>query len=619
MKRNNKFFIFLVISVATGSTMMGGCKKTLDENPYTVYTTQYFQTATGLQNGVNALYNAVRWDYGPAGSIELNLFGTDEWALGDQGFNAGASPQLGTYSGLQSSNGNLGSIWNENFPNINLANAIVQYAPSVSMDTATKTNLIAQARFIRALLYYNLVGQFGAVPTDLGSGELAFNTTAFQGFNRSPVATVLGNDYTDMIADFTFAAQNLPTQRPATNFKLSKAAAYFMLARTYIMRGYSTQAVATDFANALTAAQTVINNQGTYGCSLLQDFGQVNAIGNEYNPEILFSSERLDQAGQYAINDDASTTIGGNQGVDAANLFSPNYQSTVKIPTASSPLTALNYRANLYGRPLRQFAPTAWLFDTAFADKTNDCRFDNSFRMVWQFITPGSGFSVSFPLTSGSNTYNLNDTAFMIAKTDKIADSMNAIPKKYRVLAPRELWVIGGGAIHLANGGTYHNTMDIYPGFMKYQDQNKATANDPGNRSFPVAKLSELYLLAAEAAMQTGNTTLAAQYVNVLRTRAAYRPTLNAAQIATNAANLQVTSGQINVDFILDERTRELCGENTRWPDLAIRGKLISRVQAHNQDASPNIQAFHVLRPIPQSQLNSVTTANAAQYQNPGY
>jgi hypothetical protein len=75
----------------------------------------------------------------------------------------------------------------------------------------------------------------------------------------------------------------------------------------------------------------------------------------------------------------------------------------------------------------------------------------------------------------------------------------------------------------------------------------------------------------------------------------------------------------MNLDFILDERTRELCGESCRWPDLAMRGKLLDRVKAFNPDAGPNIQPFHVLRPIPQSQLNTLTDANTSKYQNTGY
>ncbi|MCD8538451.1 MAG: RagB/SusD family nutrient uptake outer membrane protein, partial [Leadbetterella sp.] len=74
------------------------------------------------------------------------------------------------------------------------------------------------------------------------------------------------------------------------------------------------------------------------------------------------------------------------------------------------------------------------------------------------------------------------------------------------------------------------------------------------------------------------------------------------------------------LDFILDERTRELCGESTRWPDLAVRGKLIDRVKLFNADAAATITAGkHELRPIPQSQLDRVAEAETHKYQNPNY
>ena len=69
-----------------------------------------------------------------------------------------------------------------------------------------------------------------------------------------------------------------------------------------------------------------------------------------------------------------------------------------------------------------------------------------------------------------------------------------------------------------------------------------------------------------------------------------------------------ITAADMTQDFIMTERTRELFGENVRWPDLACRGLLESRVQTYN-----------ALRPIPQTQLDAITDPNKTQYQNPGY
>lgn len=575
--------------------LLPGCAKKLVEHPYTTFSPSFYQTPSGLQSGLNALYAGLRFNYGPEPALAITVMGTDEFTGADQ-VTASTGGQyvrsFALYGGatpISPSDGSLLNQWNNNFNLINLANALVQYAPGVSIDTATKVSVMAQARFLRGLYYLLLVEQFGAVPTDLGSGDLVFNQKAFQGFNRLPLTDVLTKDYNAMIDDFTYASQNLPDQRPANTFQLSKAAAFFMLSKTYLFRGYSTQKQANDFQNAYTAAMEVINNQFKYGTALQQDFGKVFAQGNDYNSELFYSVERVPTN----LNDNEipiSTNTSG-AGNNASTDFAPNYTD---ITGAKAPGVG---RQAIYGRPYRRFAPTSWLLNTAFADKYNDSRFDNSFRMMW-YTNAGNGGKI-----------NYGDTAFLLAPTQHIADSMNAIPKPYPVLPPSMFWTLQN-----------NNPQDIYPYLQKFADSAKANFNDVvDGRPFKVARLSELYLLAAEAAMQNNDATTAATLINVLRTRAAYRSTISATEVSNRAAANQVVASQINLDFILDERTRELCGEGMRWPDLAMRGKLISRVQTFNPDAGPNIQPFHVLRPIPQSELDAVALPNTHQFQNPGY
>ncbi|WP_262915158.1 RagB/SusD family nutrient uptake outer membrane protein [Niabella ginsengisoli] len=81
---------------------------------------------------------------------------------------------------------------------------------------------------------------------------------------------------------------------------------------------------------------------------------------------------------------------------------------------------------------------------------------------------------------------------------------------------------------------------------------------------------------------------------------------------------MQVAASAVTLDYILDERARELGGEQMRWFDLKRAGKLIERVKAHNPDIAANMQSFHILRPIPLAQLNAIT--NKSEFtQNDGY
>ncbi len=594
--------IFLVCALS-----LLGCSKKLVENPYTVFSPEYFKTPAGYQSGINTLYSGLRFLYGPEGAVGLGVSGTDEWTYAEQPRNgAGGTGDfltLGNYT-LDAANGALLTPWNRSFNNINLSNALVEYNADLAIPDASKKLSLAEVRFMRGLYYLNLVQYFGAVPIDLGSGELKFNQQPFQGFNRLPVAELLVKNYQTIIDDLIYATENLPDRRPAAAFVASKAAAFHYLSKAYIHRGYSAAKQATDFNKAYVAAMEVINNQARYGVAMQQNYASVHAPGNDYNSEIIFSVERL--PGNFGVNEVGTPTgIGGGKGVDAANDFSGDY-TAVRAPLNSSSTQPVSTRTLQYGRPIRRFCPTPWTYNVAFADKVNDSRYEGSFRTVYIASTTGGGF------TAGT------DTAFVMALTNRIADSLNGVLpvgprlKPYRVIAPREFYFIGSIDATV--------TRNMYPSLSKYEDPAKLDPNNTGSRPFPIAKLSETYLLAAEAALGDGRAADALTLINVIKLRAAFRPGLSNSEITNRYNAIRVNNvSDITLDFILDERTRELCGESTRWPDLAVRGKLVDRVKLYNTDGASRIQPFHVLRPIPRNQLDRVADTDKAKYQNPGY
>jgi hypothetical protein len=107
--------------------------------------------------------------------------------------------------------------------------------------------------------------------------------------------------------------------------------------------------------------------------------------------------------------------------------------------------------------------------------------------------------------------------------------------------------------------------------------------------------------------------------INVIRERAAYNPNNTAPVNAANAAAMDITPGQVTIDFILDERTREFYGENIRWWDLVRTQSLLERVQAWNPvQAGAHLQPYMVLRPIPQNEIDAVTQGPPFP-QNTGY
>lgn len=603
MKRTYQLLVFFI-----AGSLIFGCSRKLEENPHTVFSPEYFKTPSGFQAGIASLYSGMRFLYGPEGAVGLGVDGTDEWTYAEQPRNGAGGTQdfltMGNYT-LDASNGSILTPWNRSFNNINLANGLVEFAPVVPISDAERNAGLGEVRFLRALYYLNLVQYFGAVPLDLGSGDLRFNQLPFQGFNRLPTDQLLVKNYQAIIDDLIFATQNLPDKRPSNAFRLSKAAAFHLLAKAYIHRAYSAAKQAGDFAKASAAAMEVINNQGKYGVALQQNYAVVHQPGNDYNSEILYSVERL--PGNFAANEVGTPTgIGGGKGVDAANDFCGDY-TAVRAPLNTSGTQPVGTRTVLYGRPIRRFCPTPWTYFTAFADKFNDSRYEGSFRTVYIASQTGGGFTADV------------DTAFVMALTNEIADSLNGIKpagprlKPYRVIAPREFYFVGGSVDATL-------TRNMYPSLSKYEDPAKLDANNEGTRPFPVCKLGETYLLAAEAALGDGRPADAMTLLNVLKLRAAFRPGLSTAAISSRYDAIKLTSpAQVTLDYILDERTRELCGESTRWPDLAVRGKLVDRVKQYNTDGAPRIQAYHALRPIPRSQLDNTADPDKAKYQNPGY
>ncbi|MEO7530614.1 MAG: RagB/SusD family nutrient uptake outer membrane protein, partial [Sediminibacterium sp.] len=235
------------------------------------------------------------------------------------------------------------------------------------------------------------------------------------------------------------------------------------------------------------------------------------------------------------------------------------------------------------GRPFNRYMPTLALLN--MFDDTNDARYNASFQSTWLANKAATGFAVG-------------DTACFTPKGTWTAAQIAS--KKYTTFDYSK--VFG------ANG--VPSQRKFYVSLKKFKDSTRTSiAEAQSARDAYVIRLAEIYLIAAEAEVNAGKLDSAAYYVNIVRTRAAN---------PGRTANMQVLPAQMDINFILDERARELCGEQLRWFDLKRTGKLVERVKNLNPDAAGFIQATHALRPIPQSQLDAVTNKTTFT-QNPGY
>jgi hypothetical protein len=252
-----------------------------------------------------------------------------------------------------------------------------------------------------------------------------------------------------------------------------------------------------------------------------------------------------------------------------------------------------------YGRPYIRCTPTLWLVDTCFKEKVNDTRYYKSFQIAWIANDPTPGNYPVWPnplppgapasAVAGQPRFKIGDTAIYMPGVAKTKAQVDASPY---LLIPLKAPATGYAG--------YDNTLS--PTLLKYFDTKRADLNDPSVRPVIVYRLAETYLIAAEAAFRTNRLTEAVDYINAIRERASFP--------SGSAVAMRITVADLSIDFILDERARELCGENVRWWDLVRTGKLLERVRLHNVDAQKNILSKHVLRPIPQAQIDATTTGD---------
>lgn len=250
-------------------------------------------------------------------------------------------------------------------------------------------------------------------------------------------------------------------------------------------------------------------------------------------------------------------------------------------------------RSVAYGRPYQRYVPTLRLLDL-FNEKV-DQRYNGTFQTVWNANIP----NLKAGTVNGFSKMAFGDTSLVFLKSDATPAQVANAADRYKLYDRKTMYKADGTL----------QTRSQFIQMTKFMDPTRLTANQEwSSRDGFVIRIAEMYLIAAEALMST-NPAEAVTYMNNLRKKRA---------IAGKDADMEITAKDLNIDFILEERGRELAGELFRWYDLKRTGKLVSYVQKYNADAKANIQEMHLVRPIPQIQLDAVTNKDEFK-QNPGY
>lgn len=647
MKNYKKLYINLMLVATLG--LSTSCNQDfLDEELNTAYSKEYYTTEAGIQAlAVGTYYQVFAAELSSEVPLTATQSGTDE-------FHAGGDPSNWTWNsystGLKAfvtvSNANTvaaNTNWDNLYIGIGNANQLIESATAiVSTNDAIKKTALGEGYFLRAFNYLKLVSQYGGVPL-----KLTTSSTVELEFTRATPEEVLKQ----VIADFTQAYTLLSNGgAPA---KITKDAAAHYLAKAYLARAseindsWNSTTKTADLQQVVTLSDQVIANH-----PLAANFGDlwnytVADGANEKLPELILSAQ---------FNANALTTGGNQQHLHFLSTYD-------QLP---------QMRRNLAGgRPFSRLAPTYFVYDVF--DQVNDSRFWKSFQTKSIINNKSGTYYVNGDLGIMYVINNATDTRFAKTKnTDAIIYSKTGktIPSVYVAYAADKIGLMA----------------DVrFPSLSKHLDGNRIDlTSTKGSRDMILARSAETYLMAAEAKVRLaklGTATFAdaLSYINTVRTRANYKSGENRAaytdgsaawtaagqgtipisfipensyyesnNIATTTAATNLTITSISAlpasdqavitklgyssDYdrmlclILNERTRELCGEFHRWEDLSRTKTLVARAKAYNPEAAPNVQDFHNLRPIPQTFLDGVyasgrplSAAEKQAMQNPGY
>lgn len=341
--------------------------------------------------------------------------------------------------------------------------------------------------------------------------------------------------------------------------RVTKRAVQHLLAKVHLTRGYEAFGESNDFATAASYADAAIAGQ-----TLNLSFNELWEPGNELNEEVLFSV----QYSEGSVSADPET-LGHKQAYHFGAYLGGNEIS------GDAPYRGFTLIATEFAQKLFTEDDTRWegTFMTEVYDRYYDYfdEDDHSELSVRDFYEP--------------QWFTAQD------KIDYLANTNLTLDFEYHE------W-----GSHWAQGVSLDYQVITA---KKFDDPESPFGTKTSRRSIILSRLGDTYLIAAEAYLQSSSVSTSLDRINEVRRRAG----------VPNATS-------VDIDFILDERGRELFGEYHRWFDLKRTGKLVERASLYNylvdeaNFAGENGE-LKILRPIPQDAID--LNQNKDFPQNPAY
>ena len=557
MKLLRQYTLLLTAFILVGT----GCNEEtfLEEEPLDFFSpSNAFVTFGDYQAAVIGLYARVRdVKFNSDDNAKAHLYGTD---IMFDARESSSNNRFGDYAvTLNPTSGMVIWHWERWYKVVTSANTIVERVAESELTDEQKIAITAEASFFRGLAYRYLVHLYGGVPLVLEEV-----TSPKADFTRASRTEILNQ----IVTDLSLAANELPPIGEVEDGRVSNLVAQHYLAETYVALQQWDQAIAAttavidDPATALMTerfgSQSALENGDVYYDLFRR--GNQNRSGG--NTEALWVAQmEVDLPGGYL----SSTS---NQGNDFERNHAPA-SWTLQDPDGQPAVLGWRSDLNVGGRGVSFMQPTDFFENTLWeSDFDTDLR-NSPINYIRDFFydNPASAW--------------LDSSAVKYPGPNLEAQGWRWYPWLSKVTTPgqhpdalyanRDLGLLTAGG-----GSTYTDSYYL--------------------------RLAETYLLRAEAYLGQGNTAQAAADINTVRTR-------------VNA--IPVAPAQVTIDYILDERARELSLEEDRRITLSRLGKLVERVRLYNAHNGPQIQDFHALWPVPISEIDA--NINADLDQNPGY
>lgn len=546
MKLNKIKYIGLGMGLLS---LVSSCEDFLTEKPEgTVSAGQYFATQEGYEYMVKGAYEPLRY-------ITRNktpfILGTDVFTSPGAGLDDKNEVDKVSYNKLylqgfneyfknavNASNWDLRSLFCDGYNLIQRTNSILAYGERADITPELRAQRGGEMKFLRALAYYYLVESFGDVPlliSEITSPEL----TAV----RTPEEDI----YDFLITDLENCMNGVAPKSAQSEFgRVTRGAIKTLLSKLYLTRSYKSYAQENDARRAYELAVDVIENEGYQ----LIDYGTIFEEGNEMNDEIIFSV-------QYST--DLQTNWSGNNDY---SVFQPFVYS----------IAGMGAKQEYMERYTGLYAPTRAAYK--LYDRSWDKRFDLTFQReyfaneakdadqgAFGAIVPGQKMiHCIFPDESPMTQEEKDQYPYFIVNFDEYYDQ----PLVGGIKDDDGDYRVNGFAVN-EKGERIKARYFVYPGIKKFKDSKAlySDSGESGTRDHFVFRLGEVYLIAAEASLKSGYGD-GTHYLQELRNRAS---------ITGTAPTLELT-----IDNILDERARELLGEERRFLELRRTGKLKERV-----------------------------------------